>query len=194
MGRIAAGRRRLRRRQGTARAARVRESTARCRRTGTGDGRRPRCAPPELSRTTRSARSRSPRSSASSLLLRAGLRRRAQSRRAVAALRGLLDDQIAMAAACLDAHEATGNIVYEMMAEELRTTRCGPCGTTQAGGVLRSDRPRSARPHWAAARAGSSRSSPTARPRACCVGRGQLRRITIFVRCADRDARGHGRR
>jgi uncharacterized protein len=32
---------------------------------------------------------------------------------------GLLDDQFAVAAACLDAHDATGNIVYEMMAEEL---------------------------------------------------------------------------
>jgi len=35
------------------------------------------------------------------------------------AVRGLLDDQIAMAAAHLDAHTATGNIVYEMMAQEL---------------------------------------------------------------------------
>jgi hypothetical protein len=34
-------------------------------------------------------------------------------------VRGLLDDQIAMAAAHLDAHAATGNIVYEMMAQEL---------------------------------------------------------------------------
>ena len=34
-------------------------------------------------------------------------------------IRGLLEDQIAMAAANLDAHEATGNIVYEMMAQEL---------------------------------------------------------------------------
>jgi uncharacterized protein YyaL (SSP411 family) len=33
--------------------------------------------------------------------------------------RGLLDDHVAMAAANLDAYEATGNIVYEMMAEEL---------------------------------------------------------------------------
>ena len=36
-----------------------------------------------------------------------------------AQVRGLLDDQIAMAAAQLDAFEATGNIVYEMLAEEL---------------------------------------------------------------------------
>jgi uncharacterized protein YyaL (SSP411 family) len=36
-----------------------------------------------------------------------------------AAVRGLLDDQIAMAAALIDVHEATGNIVYEMMAQEL---------------------------------------------------------------------------
>ncbi len=34
-------------------------------------------------------------------------------------IRGLLDDQVAMAGALLDAHEATGNIVYEMMAQEL---------------------------------------------------------------------------
>jgi len=34
-------------------------------------------------------------------------------------VRGLLDDQIAMASAQLDAHAATGNIVYEMMAQEL---------------------------------------------------------------------------
>ncbi len=33
--------------------------------------------------------------------------------------RGLLDDQIAMAAANLDAHAATGNVVYQMMAQEL---------------------------------------------------------------------------
>jgi len=32
---------------------------------------------------------------------------------------GFLDDQFAVAAACLDAHDATGNIVYEMMAQEL---------------------------------------------------------------------------
>jgi uncharacterized protein YyaL (SSP411 family) len=34
-------------------------------------------------------------------------------------IRGLLDDHIAMAEAHLDAFDATGNIVYEMMAEEL---------------------------------------------------------------------------
>jgi len=34
-------------------------------------------------------------------------------------VRGLLDDQILMAAAHLDAHAATGNVVYEMMAQEL---------------------------------------------------------------------------
>lgn len=34
-------------------------------------------------------------------------------------VRGLLVDQAAMVAANLDAHEATGNVVYEMMAEEL---------------------------------------------------------------------------
>jgi uncharacterized protein len=35
------------------------------------------------------------------------------------AVRGLLDDQALMIAANLDAHAATGNIVYEMMAQEL---------------------------------------------------------------------------
>jgi uncharacterized protein YyaL (SSP411 family) len=34
-------------------------------------------------------------------------------------VRGLLADQIAMAKACLDAFEVTGNIVYQMMAQEL---------------------------------------------------------------------------
>jgi uncharacterized protein len=34
-------------------------------------------------------------------------------------VRGLLADQVAMSVACLDAFDATGNIVYEMMAEEL---------------------------------------------------------------------------
>ena len=34
-------------------------------------------------------------------------------------VRGLLEDQIATAAASLDAFEATGNVVYEMMAQEL---------------------------------------------------------------------------
>jgi uncharacterized protein YyaL (SSP411 family) len=34
-------------------------------------------------------------------------------------VRGLLEDQIATALACLDAYDASGNITYEMMAEEL---------------------------------------------------------------------------
>lgn len=34
-------------------------------------------------------------------------------------VRGLLADQLAMASACLDAFDATGNVVYQMMAEEL---------------------------------------------------------------------------
>jgi uncharacterized protein YyaL (SSP411 family) len=34
-------------------------------------------------------------------------------------VRGLLGDQIAMASAALDAFDTTGNVVYEMMAEEL---------------------------------------------------------------------------
>jgi uncharacterized protein YyaL (SSP411 family) len=36
-----------------------------------------------------------------------------------ARVRGLLEDQVAMAVAQLDAHAATGNVVYEMMAQEL---------------------------------------------------------------------------
>lgn len=36
-----------------------------------------------------------------------------------AGVRGLLADQVGMASACLDAWEATGNVVYRMMAEEL---------------------------------------------------------------------------
>jgi uncharacterized protein len=39
--------------------------------------------------------------------------------RSAAGVRGLLTDQVAMAAANLDAWESTGNIVYRMMAEEL---------------------------------------------------------------------------
>ena len=39
--------------------------------------------------------------------------------RAGSGARGLLADQVAMAAANLDAFDATGNVVYEMMAEEL---------------------------------------------------------------------------
>ncbi len=34
-------------------------------------------------------------------------------------VRGLLDDQVAMAAANLDAHASTGNVAYQMMAQEL---------------------------------------------------------------------------
>jgi len=39
--------------------------------------------------------------------------------RSAAGVRGLLTDQVAMAAANLDAWETTGNVVYRMMAEEL---------------------------------------------------------------------------
>lgn len=66
-------------------------------------------------------------------------------------VRGLLADQVAMASACLDAFELTGNIVYEMMAEELmhfavRTMwNDGPggfydraeCGEDEAVGLMR---------------------------------------------------------
>ena len=48
-------------------------------------------------------------------------------------MRGLLDDQIAMAAAQLDAFEATGNIVYEMLAEELALHARGPMWDGEGG-------------------------------------------------------------
>ena len=53
-----------------------------------------------------------------------------------AQVRGLLDDQIAMAAAQLDAFEATGNIVYEMMAEELALHAVEPMWDGDGGGFF----------------------------------------------------------
>jgi hypothetical protein len=53
-----------------------------------------------------------------------------------AAVRGLLDDQIAMAMAHLDAFEATGNIVYEMMAEELAHYALRTMWDNEAGGFF----------------------------------------------------------
>ena len=50
---------------------------------------------------------------------------------------GLLADQFAMAAARLDAFDVTGNIVYEMMAEELaRYAVMRRCGTNVRGGFF----------------------------------------------------------
>lgn len=50
--------------------------------------------------------------------------------------RGLLADQVVMAAACLDAHDATGNIVYEMMAEELMHFAAASLWDRERGGFL----------------------------------------------------------
>lgn len=50
--------------------------------------------------------------------------------------RGLLGDQVAMAAACLDAHAATGNVVYEMMAEELMHFAAGRLWDEERGAFL----------------------------------------------------------
>jgi uncharacterized protein YyaL (SSP411 family) len=51
-------------------------------------------------------------------------------------IRGLLDDHIAMAAAHLDAHEATGNVVYEMMAQELLHYAIRAMWDEQGGGFF----------------------------------------------------------
>ncbi|MGH9309755.1 MAG: DUF255 domain-containing protein [Vicinamibacterales bacterium] len=51
-------------------------------------------------------------------------------------LRGLLDDQVATATANLDAFDATGNIVYEMMAEELALHAIRTLWDDQAGGFF----------------------------------------------------------
>jgi uncharacterized protein YyaL (SSP411 family) len=51
-------------------------------------------------------------------------------------VRGLLDDQISMAAAQLDAFEATGNVVYEMLAEELALYAVSSMWDEAAGGFF----------------------------------------------------------
>jgi len=51
-------------------------------------------------------------------------------------VRGLVDDQIAMASANLDAFEVTGDIVYEMMAEELARQAVIACRDEQGGGFF----------------------------------------------------------
>ena len=51
-------------------------------------------------------------------------------------VRGLVDDQIAMASAHLDAYEATGDIVYEMMAEELARQAIIACRDEFGGGFF----------------------------------------------------------
>lgn len=53
-----------------------------------------------------------------------------------ARVRGLLPDQVAMATAQLDAFEATGNIVYEMMAEELAHYAIREMWDADAGGFF----------------------------------------------------------
>lgn len=54
-------------------------------------------------------------------------------------VRGLLGDQVAMAAAQLDAFDATGNVVYEMMAEELAQYAVRELADAERGGFF--DRP-----------------------------------------------------
>lgn len=56
-----------------------------------------------------------------------------------AGVRGLLTDQIAMAAANLDAWEATGNIVYRMMAEELAHYALRTMWDREEGGLFDRD-------------------------------------------------------
>lgn len=51
-------------------------------------------------------------------------------------VRGLLDDQVAMAAASLDVFEATGNVVYEMMAQELALHSIRTMWDAEAGGFF----------------------------------------------------------
>jgi uncharacterized protein YyaL (SSP411 family) len=51
-------------------------------------------------------------------------------------VRGLLDDQIAMASAHIDAFDATGDIVYQMMAEELARQAIGACHDPAGGGFF----------------------------------------------------------
>lgn len=51
-------------------------------------------------------------------------------------VRGLLDDQIAMAVAHIDAYDVTGDIVYEMMAEELARQAVIACRDEQGGGFF----------------------------------------------------------
>ncbi|HZB25564.1 MAG TPA: hypothetical protein VE379_05505, partial [Vicinamibacterales bacterium] len=51
-------------------------------------------------------------------------------------VRGLLEDQVAMAAALIDAFEATGNVVYEMMAEELARQTLLACRDERGGGFF----------------------------------------------------------
>jgi uncharacterized protein len=51
-------------------------------------------------------------------------------------VRGLLEDQIAMASAHLDAYDVTGDIVYEMMAEELASQAILACRDSCGGGLF----------------------------------------------------------
>ena len=51
-------------------------------------------------------------------------------------VRGLFEDQVAMASAHLDAYEVTGDIVYEMMAEELARQAVIACYDEQHGGFF----------------------------------------------------------
>ena len=108
-------------------------------------------------------------------------------------VRGLLDDQIAMAAAQLDAFEATGNVVYRNAGRGARAARGRtPCGTSDGGGFFDRAR-RSEAGRRAAARTAASRSPPTARRRGSCerLARTANSRAT---RAGRPDARGDRRR
>ena len=76
-----------------------------------------------------------------------------------AQVRGLLDDQIAMAAAQLDAFEATGDIVSEMLAEELALHAVNLIWDGDGGG---SSIARRIKPRRRSARRTASPSRPTA--------------------------------
>ena len=109
-------------------------------------------------------------------LLQPGRGHRALPRRRRPSVRGLLDDQVAMAAAHLDAHAATGNIVYEMMAQELAHYAVRMMWDEQDGGFFDRVGPR------AAERVGLMRERLQAlcrqlrrRPRAQAAGRSQRR-------------------
>jgi hypothetical protein len=120
-------------------------------------------------------------------LLQAGRRRRALPRRPDRRCRGLLVDQVAMASACLDAHEATGNVVYSMMAEELMHFAARTLWDEDRGGFFDRAAPtmRSGR-----GRAASDTPAPLRhqlpRRRRAQAARGHLRRPRVLARYADR--------
>ena len=106
-------------------------------------------------------------------------------------VRGLLDDQIAMAAAHLDAHAATGNIVYEMMAQELAHYAVRTMWDEQHGGFFDRSVPE------AAERVGLMRERLKPFVANCDAARvlkrlAAVQRRSRFRRPGRRHARGHG--